>query len=464
MKQTLLIFSALILIITSSHSTIINVPGSQPTIQAAINTAVNGDTVLVETGTYMENINFRGKNIVVTSRFFQTNNPVTIYNTIINGSTPVNADTASVVIISSQEDSTAVLQGFAITGGGGTRWNDEHGPGNFYREGGGILIQYSSPVIQNNIIYNNLITNNTNVVSTGGGGMRIGDSYPRIYNNIIYGNTGKYGAGVVFNHSGFDMKNNVICANFGSNSYGSGSGVWINGNGTRPKLLENNTIANNTALNGTGGIFQSGSTTFRNNIIWGNTPGAQIQGSGASVSYCDIQGGFTGAGNINLDPMFNDSSFVLQTGSPCVDKGDSSVIYNDPFDPNNVSLALYPSRGTIRNDMGAYGGPLARILTGQIIGIPVIGSEIPVTFALYQNYPNPFNPSSKITFDLPKADFVTLKIFDITGREVETILSEFKQTGRYTVDFNAGNLSSGVYFYRMTSGNISATKKMLIIK
>jgi hypothetical protein len=464
MRITLLTLTALFCFTVNLSSNIIGVPGQYTAIQAAINASLSGDTILVEPGSYMENINFRGKNIVLTSRYYLTHDPATIIATIINGSSPIYPDTASCVIISSHEDSTAVLQGFTITGGGGTRWNDEHGPGNFYREGGGILIQYSSPVIQNNIIYNNLITNNNNVVSTGGGGMRIGDGYPGIYNNVIFGNTGKYGAGVVFNFSGFNMKNNIICANFGSNSYGSGSGVWINGNGTRPKLLENNTIVNNSATNGTGGVYQSGTTTFRNNIIWGNIPNAQIQGGGATVSYCNIQGGYTGAGNIDADPMFADSNYILQSGSPCVDKGDSSVIYNDPPDPNNPSLALYPSMGSLRNDMGAYGGPLRRILTNQLIGIINTGSGIPRGFALYQNYPNPFNPNTKINFDLPNNDYVTLKIYDMLGKELKTIVNEFKPAGKYSIDFNATGLSSGVYFYRLSVPGAVITKKMILTK
>ena len=402
MKKTLLILSALICFAANIYSTIINVPSQYTTIQAAINASVNGDTVLVAPGTYMENINFRGKKIVLTSNFYTTNDPATIYATVINGSNPTYADTGSCVIINRNEDSTTVLQGFAITGGTGTKWFDEHGAG-LYREGGGILIQYSSPVIQYNFIYNNQVTNISGVPSTGGGGMRIGDSYPRIYNNIIMNNTARYGAGIVLNYTGCEIKNNVICSNYGSVDYNGGSAIWIVSNFSRPKLIISNTIAANSATGGTAGLYIGGTTaTVKNNIIWGNTsPGAtQILGSGFTVTYTNIQqAGFTGSGNINSNPMFADSNFILLQGSPCVDKGDSSTIYNDIEDPNNLSYALYPSRGGLRNDMGAYGGPLARILTNQLIGINGSGSELPQQFALHQNYPNPFNPSTKIVFE-----------------------------------------------------------------
>ncbi|MCI0448677.1 MAG: T9SS type A sorting domain-containing protein [Chlorobi bacterium] len=467
MEKYLLILSVLLCFTSNVNTTIINVPGNYSTIQAAINASVNGDTVLVEAGTYMENINFRGKRIVLTSRYYLTNNPATIYSTVINGSSPVNPDTGSCVIINNNEDSTTVLQGFAITGGTGTKWLDEHGAG-LYREGGGILIQYSSPVIQNNIIYNNIVTNVTGVTSTGGGGIRIGDGYPRVYNNIFMNNTARYGAGVVLNYTGGEYKNNIICSNYGSNQFGSGSGMWLNGFFSRPITIQNNTIAGNSAVSTCAGIYGFGGVqaTIRNNIVWGNTvPGnVQVAGGSFTVRYCNVQGGYPGGGNLNVEPLFADSNYILQSNSPCVDKGDSSTIYNDPEDPNNPTFAKYPSRGGLRNDIGAYGGPLSRILTNQLIGIGSIGSEIPKNFVLYQNYPNPFNPATKITFALPKGEFVTLKVFDVLGEEVETLVYEFKPAGKYSIDFSSAELTSGIYFYRITAGNNTETRKMILVK
>lgn len=467
------IITLLVLLVFTSiaNSNILNVPSGYATIQAAINASVNGDTVLVAAGTYMENINFRGKKIVLTSSYYQTNNPAAIYATIINGSNPVNPDSGSCVIINNHEDSTTVLQGFAITGGSGTKWTDEHGAG-VYREGGGILVAFSSPIIQNNIVYNNQCINPAGVTSRGGGGMRIGDGYPQLYNNVIMNNTALYGAGVVLNYTGCVMKNNVICVNYGSNAYGAGSAIWVNSNFTRTKVIENNTIVYNSALAGTGGIYAGGTITLRNNIIWGNTSpnNSQITGNAAST-YCDVQGGYTGAGNLNIDPMFNDSSYVLASSSPCVDKGDSSTIYNDPVDPNNNTLAQYPSRGGVRNDMGAYGGPLRRLLTNTVIGIHQEGSEVSSKFSLLQNYPNPFNPNTTIRFQIKDSRFTELKIYDVTGREVNKLVSEELKPGSYEVNFDASNLPSGVYFYRLDVGdNVNSgisftdTRKMILIK
>jgi hypothetical protein len=88
----------------------------------------------------------------------------------------------------------------------------------------------------------------------------------------------------------------------------------------------------------------------------------------------------------------------------------------------------------------------------------------PNTYKLSQNYPNPFNPVTKIDYALPKSGFVTLKVYDMLGREVVNLVSENKTIGNYSVDFNASNLTSGVYFYRLEVNGFVDTKKMMLIK
>ncbi|MCX8056196.1 MAG: T9SS type A sorting domain-containing protein [Ignavibacteria bacterium] len=85
-------------------------------------------------------------------------------------------------------------------------------------------------------------------------------------------------------------------------------------------------------------------------------------------------------------------------------------------------------------------------------------------YQLYQNYPNPFNPTTEIQFALPKQDYVTLKVYDVLGKEISTLIEGDLQPGVYKVKFDAGKLSTGVYYYRLTSGSFSQTKKMMIIK
>ncbi|MGH2574990.1 MAG: T9SS type A sorting domain-containing protein [Ignavibacteria bacterium] len=91
-------------------------------------------------------------------------------------------------------------------------------------------------------------------------------------------------------------------------------------------------------------------------------------------------------------------------------------------------------------------------------------SETPVKFSLGQNYPNPFNPSTKISFSIPVDGIVSIKIYDITGREVMTLINMFKQKGNYSLELDARNLPSGVYFYKLHSNGFEDTKKMVLIK
>ncbi|MCB0727556.1 MAG: T9SS type A sorting domain-containing protein, partial [Ignavibacteriae bacterium] len=89
---------------------------------------------------------------------------------------------------------------------------------------------------------------------------------------------------------------------------------------------------------------------------------------------------------------------------------------------------------------------------------------IPSNFSLSQNYPNPFNPTTNLEFGIPELGFVSLKVFDISGKEVMTLVNEQKDPGYYSVSFNGANLSSGIYFYTIQAGSFVSTKKMTLIK
>jgi hypothetical protein len=91
-------------------------------------------------------------------------------------------------------------------------------------------------------------------------------------------------------------------------------------------------------------------------------------------------------------------------------------------------------------------------------------SEIPKACSLSQNYPNPFNPTTTISFNLLSKSFVSLKVFDILGREVGSIVSEEMSAGNYTKQWNAAKFSSGIYFYRLQVGTYTETKKLVLLK
>jgi hypothetical protein len=126
---------------------------------------------------------------------------------------------------------------------------------------------------------------------------------------------------------------------------------------------------------------------------------------------------------------------------------------------------------SLRNAVGgAAGSPVRRFVKGAldyVDNIPVsITNEttIPVEYALSQNYPNPFNPVTKITFALPVQGLVSLKVYDITGREIAKLVNEVKPAGYHSVEFNGNSLSSGVYFYRIEANDFVQTRKMLLVK
>jgi len=85
-------------------------------------------------------------------------------------------------------------------------------------------------------------------------------------------------------------------------------------------------------------------------------------------------------------------------------------------------------------------------------------------FNLHQNYPNPFNPITKINYDIPQRDFVSLKVYDVLGNEIAILVREEKPVGEYDVEFDGRELTSGIYFYRLTSGSYTNTKKMILLK
>ena len=85
-------------------------------------------------------------------------------------------------------------------------------------------------------------------------------------------------------------------------------------------------------------------------------------------------------------------------------------------------------------------------------------------YTLRQNYPNPFNPSTTINYSIPELSFVTLKVYDVLGNEIETLINEEKSAGEYEIEFNARNIPSGIYFYQMITGSVSIAKKLLLLK
>ena len=144
------------------------------------------------------------------------------------------------------------------------------------------------------------------------------------------------------------------------------------------------------------------------------------------------------------------------------DNGTNWIDVNDGFGSSRTISCL----AVLGDDLfaGFYNGEVRRRPLSQMITAVEDQNDIPISFNLSQNYPNPFNPSTKINYSIALSSPVILKIYDVLGNEVATLVNEEKPAGSYEVNFNASQLSSGIYFYKLQAGNFISTKKMILLK
>jgi len=586
------------------HANKIHVPKQFKTIQEGINAAVDGDVVLVDHGTYFENINFLGKKITVASYFYLDHKKQHIKKTIINGSKPADPNFGSVVSFVSGEDTNSVLSGFTITEGAGTLFLLPDTPP--MRVGGGIICWASGATISNNIIVQNslsgapwtmgggieitppflpiyaIVKNNViehNSISgeqrVNGGGMDFSAS-GKIINNIISGNEAiasvespaggglslqswdpavvppndvlvsgntitknkalqlddatywlggigagiwvigskgvlanniisdnevsgalsTYGAGVVLDYPPDDLtfKNNIVSDNYFSGSapcYGGGLAIWDGNPSLENNLFLNNRgsyggavwlgydfcfskLINNTFSENYAAVQGGAINTFNshpvlmNSILWDNYAPVDaelcLESGEIDVSFCDIAGGWEGEGNKDKDPLFMGKTYLLAPASPCVDAGCSEEIYNDPENPKHTGFAMRPSRGTLRNDMGAFGGPDAanwKMDFKSFNPSPIVAKQFK---AKMHCFPNPFNSQTTIEFDLDETDNVSLKIYNALGQEMATLVNRKLEPGHLVFTWDAQKAATGLYFIKFKTGSAELTEKLMLVK
>jgi hypothetical protein len=193
--------------------------------------------------------------------------------------------------------------------------------------------------------------------------------------------------------------------------------------------------------------------------------------------WASISGGFGVPKDqiFKIDLMTGDTTLVGQTGFSNISTNDlafdeNGVLYgikgSGPTVSDLFTININTGEGTLVGSVGlmALTG-LAFAETGFVVSVD--GSDdktIPTEFSLSQNYPNPFNPETTIKFSIPISSFVTLKLYDVIGNEVKTLVNNQKSAGQYEVTLNASDLSSGIYFYKLEVGSFVETKKMVLLK
>jgi photosystem II stability/assembly factor-like uncharacterized protein len=178
---------------------------------------------------------------------------------------------------------------------------------------------------------------------------------------------------------------------------------------------------------------------------------------GGKIDNCNHQ--LTGEYVFPVTP--GDRRFLMSTGS-------ENFTVN-PGDTQRVVMSQLIARGSSNKNSVTLLKQLSDVAqklcdSGFVIGVNQISTKVPGVFKLYQNYPNPFNPVTNIKYEVPLRSKVKLTIYDVNGREVAVLLDEVQNAGTYSADWDAGNFSSGVYFYVLKAGDYSESKKMVLIK
>ncbi len=175
--------------------------------------------------------------------------------------------------------------------------------------------------------------------------------------------------------------------------------------------------------------------------------------------------------NINSSPALPTQRYILQTNNsgsswskqvPPLTGAVFSIYFTD------AKNGWFTGDQCIQNCNGpdslkVYAAVIGHTTNGST-GINFLDDKLPTAFSLEQNYPNPFNPVTRISYSLPKDDYVSIKIFDVLGREVMSLVNEFKNAGNYSVELNGSGLVSGVYLYKMMTNGFSSIKKLLLLK
>jgi len=306
----------------------------------------------------------------------------------------------------------------------------------------------------------------------------------KISNCIFTGNeAARFTGGCSFNSNASAEVYNCL---FVDNTAGIAGGYWDAGGasvfaGAHADFI-NCTFTDNNAAYGSGlTVGGGGVATVTNCIFWGNDKQQMAldtyenSGGTLTVNYCDVQDGIDsvhvadtlstlvwGNGNINLDPLFEDpdhGDFHLQDLSPCIASGIDSIFLGDLVlccPTCDIEGNPRPDPEGSMPDMGAYESSYLSAIEDD--------HTLPSKYTLAQNYPNPFNSTTAIGYQLSAVSDVELSIYNLLGQKIETLVCGKQQAGDYHVQWDAGHLASGIYYYMIKAGKFRDVKKMVLIR
>ena len=445
--------------------------------------SLSGDSIKVSSATYNTALGeifpiemLTGRKLIGTAGAVTT-----IINAAASGNRVFNCNANS---------NTTIIQGFTITGGYAL---DSSSSGATSKGGGLFISNGSQAIIQQNIITANIARGydffqaGIGALNGGtcyGGGIYIASSSPIIRNNVISNNFANGGGGKDFRggwsgngsaggnadgggiHAAFGGASVIINNTFFGNEVHGGLGGSSNslnaGDGGNAvagaidagsnAIVVNNIFSNNKAVAGTvgGGVNGSNGTSTDGALTSFNAGNCSNNLFFNNTAAVNPNGGTLGSNTIMADPLFvSATNYHLQTLSPARKAGTSSGAPLTDF--NGVTRTNPPAIGAFDGSAPAAVQETHRITVTQ--------------FHLEQNYPNPFNPSTMVVFTLQFPGLTTLKVYDVVGREVATLVNENLEAGVFHQRlFDASGLSGGIYFIQLRNGQQMKTSRMVLLK
>jgi hypothetical protein len=369
--------------------------------------------------------------------------------------------------------------------------------------GAGITI-WSSDFIGKPRLYNNIIVNNTNGFFGGGifiGGSLTYDNEPVLINNTISQNSATYG-GAVYSDWSQPLIINSILWNNGSEIFTIGGGVEVyysdieggwgdtSNINSDPFFMDPSTY--NFHLQDISPCIGAGIDSIEIAGTWYYCPLTDIEDSTRPnpSGYMPDMGAYEHPLPFPVPVELTSFTATSQAGKVTLNWTTATELNNLGFEIERkiindtegewVKIGFSQSHGTTtETEEYSYIDDISRITATSLAyrlkqidfdgsyeysDVVMVDNPAPIDFALHQNYPNPFNPTTTIVYGLRERTIVELKLFDVLGREIETIFDGEQDAGYYEVEFNASRLPSGIYFYRLQAGSFVETKKMLLLR